>query len=166
MITYALSIFWTLGFYSAYPYQSVLIVGLLTPAIGFFFFNIIQIYIRNSYFFLVDTDAINRNIVAHNKRVDEIKARGREIRKVILEEGGPGAIYGEENDKLVKKVMDLEIARRQAAKLQRQHQSDSSDEESSRIDRSSTRALGRKAPRTSRSRIGPMEVKERTTRFA
>ena len=89
----------------------------MTPAIGFFFFNIIEIYIRNSYFFLVDTDGINRSIVAHNKRVDDIKARGREIRKVILEEG-PETIYGDENAKLVKKVMDIEIARRQAAKLQ------------------------------------------------
>ena len=118
IINYGISIFWTLSFYRAYPNYSVLLVGLFTPAIFFIFFNIIKIYIRNSYFFIENNEGINRNILAHNKRVDEIKARGREIRKVILEsEKGADAIYGKENEGLVKKVMDIEIARRQAAKL-------------------------------------------------
>lgn len=116
IVNYGISIFWTLGMYNAYPNVSVLLVGLCTPAILFFLFNLIQIYIRNSYYFVVDTDGISRNIVAHNKRVDEIKEKGRAIRKLIIEDG-PEAVYGEENGKLVKKVMDIEIARRQAAKL-------------------------------------------------
>ena len=111
-----MTIFWTLGFYNAYPYFGVILTGLITPVIGFFFFNLIQIYISNSFFFVVDTDGINRNIIDHNKRVDDIKVKGRKIRNKIIDEGAD-AVYGAENGMLVKKVMDIEIARRQAAKL-------------------------------------------------
>jgi len=127
IVCYLVGIFWTLGFYSAFPYPSVLLTGILVPAIGFFFFNIIQVYIRNNFFFVVDCSGINRNIVAHNKRVDDLKAKGRELRKKIIEEG-PESVYGEENGRLVQKVMDIEIARRQAAKLQAKIKGDDSDD--------------------------------------
>jgi len=44
----------------------VIINGLLLPAIFYFYFRVVVIYIRNNYFFIEDTDGINRNIVAHN----------------------------------------------------------------------------------------------------
>lgn len=144
IICYGVTIFWTLGFYNAYPFWSVILTGLICPAIGFCFFNLIQIYISNSFFFVVDTDGINRNIIAHNKRVDEIKVKGRDIRNKIIEHG-PEAVYGEENGKLVKKVMDIEIARRQAAKLNAKiaGDEDSEDMEGSSIKRSKTGMMGR-----------------------
>lgn len=82
-----LSILWTFGIYQAYPYDIVLLTGFMLPAIGFCFFNIIQIYIRNNYFFIEDVPGINRNIEAHNKRVDALKLQARELRDKIVNGG-------------------------------------------------------------------------------
>lgn len=83
---------------------------------------------RNGYYFLEDVPGINRNTVAHNKRVDDLKAKARTLRDQILMDG-PEAVYGEENGRLVKKVMDIEIARRQAAKLQAKIAKDEDDDD-------------------------------------
>jgi len=117
IICYILCIFWTLGIYEAYPYDIVLLSGLMVPVIAFFTLNIIQIYIRNNYYFVEDVSGMNRKIEAHNKRVDALKTKGRELRDKILSDG-PEAVYGEENGRLVKKVMEIEVARRQASKLE------------------------------------------------
>jgi hypothetical protein len=117
IICYILSIFWTLGVYTAYEHDIVILTGLFLPAIFFCFFNVVQIYVRNNYYFIEDVSGINRNIEAHNKRVTALKEKGRELRDKIIQDG-PEAVYGEENGRLVKKVMDIEVAKRQAAKLE------------------------------------------------
>lgn len=119
MICYILCIFWTLGAYPFFNHKNVIVTGFCLPAILFCFFNIVIVYVKNGYFFIEDTDGINRNILAHNKRVDVLKSKARELRKEILEKGAE-SVYGEENGRLVQKVMDMEVTRRQAIKLANQ----------------------------------------------
>ncbi len=57
-----------------------------------------------------------------------------------MNEEGPEAVYGEEHGRIVQKVMDIEVARRQAAKLTKQFEGNDAD---SSIKRSATGALGR-----------------------
>ena len=102
-----------------YPFfdnKNVIITGFMVPLILFFFFNIIITYFKNNFYFVEDIDGINRNIDAHNKRVNILKKKARDLRNKIMSEG-PEAVYGEENGRLVQKVMDMEVARRKAIKL-------------------------------------------------
>ena len=117
IICYILCIFWTLGAYPFFDQKNVLVTGFCLPAILFCFFNVFIIYVNNNFYFIEDTDGINRRIVAHNKRVDALKKKARLLRKVLVSEGGTEKIYGEENGRLVQKVMDMEVTRRQALKL-------------------------------------------------
>ena len=153
IINYVLSILWTFGIYQAYPYDIVLLTGFMLPAIGFCFFNIIQIYIRNNYFFIEDVPGMNRNIDAHNKRVDALKLQARELRDKIVNGGieAVEAIYGEENARLVKKVMDLEVMKRKAQKLEaivNQDQDEDDGQDFSSM-RSLTGKYSRRKPRNS-----------------
>lgn len=105
-------IFWAL---SAYPYldnNNVLVSGFMLPAIAFFFLNVFIIYMKNGYYFVEDTDGIIRNTKAHNKRVDLLKEKARKLRTILKTDGGVEKVYGDENGRLVQKVMDMEIARR------------------------------------------------------
>ena len=116
IICYILCIFWTLGAYPFFDHKNVLVTGFVLPAILFCFFNVFIVYVRNNFYFIEDTYGLNRSITAHNKRVDILKKKARELRNKIVE-NGPESVYGDENGKLVKKVMDMEVTRRQALKL-------------------------------------------------
>lgn len=139
LICYMCTCFWTLGIYAFADNKNILINGFLLPLIMFFFFNIVIIYMLNNYYFVEDINGINRSIVAHNKRVDALRVKAKTLKQRMNEEG-PEAVYGEEHGRIVQKVMDIEVARRQAAKLTKQI--DGNDADSS-IKRSATGALGR-----------------------
>ena len=102
----------------------------------FFFFNIVIVYINNNFYFVEDVDGINRNIKAHNKRVDILKEKANKLKAIMQDPSkGPEAIYGQEHGLIVKKVMNIEIARRHAAKLSKEFDNDGDkDENQSDID--------------------------------
>lgn len=138
LICYMCTCFWTLGFYAFADNKNILINGFLLPVIMFFFFNIVIIYMLNNYYFVEDVDGINRNIAAHNKRVDALKIKARTL-KQKMNEHGPEAVYGEEQGRIVQKVMDIEVARRQAEKLTKQFEGNGDQD----YKRSETGILGR-----------------------
>ena len=147
LICYICTIFWTLGFYAFIKDKIILITGFILPAIMFFFFNIVIVYIINNFYFVEDVNGINRNIKAHNKRVEVLKEKANKL-KVIMQDPskGPEAIYGHEHGRIVQKVMDIEVARRQAAKLSKEFDKggDKKEEESgTSFKRQQTGAFGR-----------------------
>lgn len=112
-VVYLLAVFWAFILYRFFDDdKAVLVNGLGVPLITLLFLNIVVIYVRNNHFYLEDIDGINRAIAAHNKRADAIKLKGRELSKKMMREGGPESVYGEENGKLVEKVMQAELTRR------------------------------------------------------
>ena len=118
MVMYVVTCLWTLGLNILFDSDTLLLTGFFVPAILFFYLNIVQIYVRNNYFFVEDVDGINREVDARNKRVEELKVKARVLREKIRTEG-PGSVYGEENALTVKKVMDIEHAKREAAILEK-----------------------------------------------
>ena len=115
-ILYVICAFWTLGIYSYWESKIILCTGFIVPAIIFLYFNVVVIYVKNNFHFIESAAEINKRISASNKRVDALKTKAIELRKTILEKGA-GAVYGEDNARLVKKVMELEVQRRETAKL-------------------------------------------------
>lgn len=115
-ILYVICAFWTLGVYSYWESKIILCTGFILPAIIFLYFNVVVIYVKNNFHFIESAAEVNRRISAHNKRVLGLKTKALTLRKKIIEEGA-GAVYGEDNARLVKKVMDLEVQRRETAKL-------------------------------------------------
>ena len=141
IINYVLCIFWTLGLYPFFDNKNVIITGFILPLILFFFFNIFIVYFKNNFYFVEDLDGINRNIDAHNKRVDILKTKARTLRNKIMEDG-PEAVYGEENGRLVQKVMDMEVARRKAIKLAKELEGND-DAEADKYEAQKTGQFGR-----------------------
>ena len=64
------AVLWSFGIYFITESTNVLVSGFFVPAIMFFFFNIIIVYIKNDYSFIEDVNNLNRKINDHNKRVD------------------------------------------------------------------------------------------------
>ena len=119
---------WTLVAYDFYRHKNILVTGFLVPAILFCFFKIVIVYIKNNYSFLENIDQINYGIDARNKRVDVLRKKARVLRDQILEKGAE-TVYGAENERLVKKVMDLEVDRRNSIKLAKSSVKNDEDEE-------------------------------------
>ena len=141
LVVYCIAIFWSLGLYPLMDSKNVLVSGFMVPAIIFFFLNVVIVYIKNGYFFVEDIPGINRNNLAHNKRVDSLKIKAKELHKKIREEG-PEAVYGDENGRLVQKVMDMEVARRQAIKLAKELNGEE-EVEDEKVSRAGTGHFGR-----------------------
>ena len=121
IINYGISIFWTLVCYIFFENKLVLVLGFITPFILFCFFNIFIVYVKNGYFFIENITSLNYHISAHNKQVDLLMIKAKKLRTEILETDVE-SVYGEENGKLVQKVMEMEIARRQTFKLAKKMQ--------------------------------------------
>jgi len=66
IIMYLIVIFWVLVIYPFVLEPNLLVSGFFIPAIFFFFLNIVITYIKNNYFFVEDTDGLNRDIMYHN----------------------------------------------------------------------------------------------------
>ena len=66
---YMAAVFWSIGIYSFSENENYLVTGFFLPAILYFFFNVIIVYIKNDYSFLESVEILNSNIRAHNKRV-------------------------------------------------------------------------------------------------
>lgn len=146
LICYICTIFWTLGFYAFIKDKIILVTGFILPAIMFFFFNIVIVYIINNFYFVEDVNGINRNIKAHNKRVDHLREKANKLKAIMQDPAkGPEAIYGPDHGKLVQKVMDIEVARRQALKLSKEFDDvdEKEDQSGSSFKKQKTGAFGR-----------------------
>ena len=121
LIMYIIAICWTLGLYPMFDRKVLLVCGFFLPAIIFCFLNIFIIYTKNGYYFIENVALKNKHITMHNKFVDKLKEKAKALKARILKDG-PESVYGEENGRLVQKVIDIEVATRQALKLTKQFQ--------------------------------------------
>ena len=104
LICYLICVLWTLVAYPFFDHKNVLVTGFVLPAILFCFFNIFIVYERNNYHFIEDVDGLNDAIKTHNKRVDTLKKKARDLIK-DMEDKGFESVLGKGYGKLVKKVI-------------------------------------------------------------